>query len=281
MDHQTIVVAGNDPRERYLVQLLQAENWAVRTWAFPVEGCSPWDETSELPPESWIIGPMDGITTDGKIRASEGEVTLTAAMLRQIGRVGGGVAAGLIAPDVVCLAQELGVRTVVYRHLEEFAWLNAVPTAEGAIQAAIGLNGFGLAGREVAVLGFGHVGSVLALRLDAYGARVRVLDSSSVRRSQAAAFGLSAFPLEPASLASSELVFNTIPVPVVSLAWLSILEKTHWLEIASPPGGLQSEVRRRVRVLDLPGLPGRVTPRRAAEIIWQCLHCAGFQLQSP
>ena len=72
-----------------------------------------------------------------------------------------------------------------------------------------------------------------------------------------------------------DVIFNTVPAPVLTAQALS---RQRWgtllLELASPPGGIDREAARRfgLRVVDAPGLPGRLSPKAAGELIKEAVY---------
>lgn len=268
-----VVVAGGDPRDRWLCHTLVEQGFNVQTWGMSVEGFSQFDPDHPDVSPNLLIGPMTGIDETGSMDVAEGSVRVTDAMLVRMGDEGV-IAAGLVSPVIQHRAHVLGIRTIEYRKESSFMWLNAVPTAEGAVKDAIGRSGRTLYDRPLAILGFGRVGSVLALRLQAYGARITVYDRSLEKRAMARAYGFRALPL-------SELpphvdgIFNTIPAPVLDERWVSHTHPAWIIDLASIPGGLTPSVREAVALSDryqwTLGIPGKIAPIRAAEIIWETL----------
>jgi dipicolinate synthase subunit A len=261
----TIIVVGTGSRETALREGLTRAGHQVWSWkeaaSTPVSG---W------PRGGWIIAPLATVDEGGGLPELGIRHALSPEALHRLGP-GGVLAAGRVAPPVQGWAEEARVEVVALTELEVFRWLNAVPTAEGAIREAMGLDLLPLAGRRTAVMGFGHVGSVLALRLKAYGCGVRVLDARSSARAWAEAMGLEARPLAPHHLQGCELVFNTIPVAVVDESWMEQLTGAWYLELASAPGAVPPTLRDRLHYRALPGLPGTLAPRRAAEIVWRSI----------
>lgn len=203
-----------------------------------------------------------------------GVAQLTPDFLDRMGP-GGLVAAGLVAHPVTAWCSERKIRTIQYRHETSFMWLNAVPTAEGAMKSAIGLSGSTLFNRPVAVLGFGRVGLVLADRLSRYGSVVSIVERLPEKRAMAQALGFQALPLEIMPRPLVDGVFNTIPAPVLDETWFR--ERTpYWvIDLASNPGGLVPDLKSDAEVATkyqhILSIPGKVAPRRAAEIVWDTL----------
>ena len=89
--------------------------------------------------------------------------------------------------------------------------------------------------------------------------------------------GFSAFlPDDPALFADVDVVFNTIPSPIVTPRTLAELrEPTLYLELASAPGGLSEEGKHHplLEVVDCGGLPGRFCPNSAGKFVAQAVIC--------
>lgn len=267
-----VVVAGSDARDRWLCRFLADNGYDVSTWGFSMPGLPRFTETAISP--YMLIGPLSGIEPDGTMSLFEGDEKLTEDHLDAL--AGHGIlAAGLIGRPIKDEAQKRGIRTVEYRQESSFMWLNAVPTAEGAIKEAIGQSGRTLYGGSVAVLGFGRVGSVLALRLQSYGARVHIFDRSLEKRSMATAYGFSAYALTIPELPAVDGIFNTVSAPVLDRRWIEKTDPAWIIDLASKPGGLSSSVEHHPQLGNryrlILGIPGMVAPRRAAEIIWETL----------
>lgn len=271
-----VVVAGGDTRDSWLGQMLVDRGYHVRTWGIRVPGIAPFALT-EGPPPDVLIGPMTGIGDDGWMQTVEGRIRLSDELLVRMGPASL-LAAGLIGPMVVRRCEEIGIQTVQYRLQSSFMWLNAVPTAEGAIAAAIGKSGRTLFGRPIGVIGLGRVGLVLADRLSRYGARPVVFERAAEKRALAQAMGHRAYALDLDTLPLLDGVFNTAPAPVLGPEWFGPDGPDWVIDLASLPGGLVPELRGAPFIQDryqqILSIPGKVAPMRAAEIIWETLGLA-------
>ena len=144
----------------------------------------------------------------------------------------------------------------------ELALLNAVPTAEGAIQKAMELSDLTLHGSCCLVIGLGRCGRVLAGKLQGLGAKVTAV----VRRPETAALAetMALDAVFPAQLdrivCRAEFVFNTVPAPVLHAALIAgMLPEAVVLDLAAAPGGtdFQAAENLGIKAVLLPGLPGR------------------------
>ncbi len=267
-----VVVAGGDARDVWLCRFLMDQQFDVLGWGLASTEIEKFSAIAS--PPDILIGPMTGIGPHGAMETREGIVYLESYLLERM-PPGSLLGAGLIAPDVKDWARRLDIATVEYRMQPTFMWLNAVPTAEGAIKAALGRSGFTIYHRPLAILGFGRVGSVLALRLQSYGADVEIFERSAEKRAMASAYGFGVHPLDPEWCPPVDGIFNTIPAPIMGPRWFDVSEAAWVIDLASKPGGLAFSLRDNPdwvgRYESILGIPGQLAPRRAAEIIWETL----------
>lgn len=153
---------------------------------------------------------------------------------------------------------------------------NAIPTAEGAIRLAIEQTTVTLHGARCLVIGFGRVGKVLAQKLHALSADVTVSARKSADRALIGALGMrsTVTGVYAEGLGEFDLIFNTVPAPVLTPAQLAALKAPCVLiELASRPGGIPEEA---CRALGLhyhfaPGLPGLCAPETAGRLYADCI----------
>lgn len=163
-------------------------------------------------------------------------------------------------------------KMIDYYGREELSVLNAVPTAEGAIEIAMRELPLTIFGMEAAVIGYGRVGRVLARTLSALGANVTVLARKADARAWARVDGCACADIERlADLAPRFIcVFNTVPAPVIGAKTLVLLPAGALvIDLASSPGGVDFGAAEKagVRCISALSLPGRVAPDTAGMII--------------
>lgn len=158
-----------------------------------------------------------------------------------------------------------------YSAKEEFAILNALPTAEGAIECAMSKFDGTIAGSKCLVLGYGRIGKILARLLSSLNAKVSVSARKPEDIAYIKALGYSACNTEKIkSVRGYDIVFNTIPALIFNKELLMNTDRnTLIIDLASMPGGVDFESAHRlntdaVRALSL---PGRCSPKTAGEII--------------
>ncbi len=177
----------------------------------------------------------------------------------------------------VSLFAEHSLSAFDYAQREDFASLNAVPTAEGAIEAVMKALPITLFSSNVLVTGFGRVAKVLSLTLRAMGANVRVCARSMRDLSLAQALGLKVAHLDEMHhyLSGADVLFNTIPKRIFFARELdAIKEHTPFADLASSPGGTDADEAkaRGINYMFLPSLPGKYSPLTAAQIILKTIN---------
>lgn len=157
-----------------------------------------------------------------------------------------------------------------YGKLDSYALLNAVPTAEGAIELAIKHTPFTLWQSRVLVIGFGRVGKVLADRLHALGAYVTV---SARKPSDLALIGISGCNAIKTSdvlenIKKQDIVFNTVDAKVISNEALKSCSDKLIIDLSSSGGfDIEAAKKHRVSAFKASGLPGICAPYTAGKIL--------------
>jgi len=221
-----------------------------------------------------IITPLTGIEKDGKVYAPYAEEIIymnKEALLKAV-NPGTLFIAGYVYPGLKKSMEKAGMAVCETREMDEISILNAIPTAEGAIQVAMANTDITIHNSHSIVLGFGRCGSVIAHTLKALGAEVTV----AVRRPEVLAW-VEAFKMRPLPMSSlaeeicrADIIFNTIPALVIDAEVIHHIKSTALIvDIASYPGGVDTAVAERlnIKAVILPGLPGKVAPKTAGKIL--------------
>ncbi len=124
---------------------------------------------------------------------------------------------------------------------EPFQIGNAIPSAEGAIFVAMQQLTKNLCALPCVVYGFGRIARHLVRLLLAFGANVTVCARKSADRILAQSWGAKTLPFaqRAQALPACQLLFNTVPTPVLTAEDLELLPKdTLLIDLASAPGGI-------------------------------------------
>lgn len=166
-----------------------------------------------------------------------------------------------------------GARAYDYALSPSFIRQNSLLSAEGAVAAATSRIG-ALAGRSVAVIGYGALGEALVSILLARGCTVYVYARRESALSAAATLGAHPRPIrEGRALFDGTLpfsvVFNTVPAPLFGDSTLRALGGGVLFELACTREVVDAEAARAhgVVTVTLPGIPSKYRPDLAGEAV--------------
>ncbi len=158
----------------------------------------------------------------------------------------------------------------------DYSFLNAVPTAEAAIGIAIDSTQKTLWKSKILIIGNGNIGKILSSRLTCFGADITVsarnindftmLDAMNIKK-------LNTNELK-SNLVDFDIIFNTVPYPVLSKDKLEYCKKDCLLiELSSPPFGIDAQAAKNIglKFIYAPSLPGKNSPITAGEILGKTL----------
>jgi dipicolinate synthase subunit A len=266
-------ILGGDYRYKILAGLLCESGYAVNCYANAYAGDTVKSVEELLSGADMLIAPIP-LSKDGDviflpkgIRLGVGE--LFSAMDRCGCRL---LMGGVIEDKLRESSAVYGLKLYDFFDMEEVAVLNAIPTAEGAVQTAMEESDRTVFGSNALVLGYGRCGKVLANCLKGIGAKVSVSYRRETDRAYIAAFGYRPIGIgEIISYANEfDFVFNTVPSPIIDGRIIKKLKRgSVIIDIAQSPGGTDFECagELNIKALHCPGLPGRVAPYTAAEIL--------------
>jgi len=182
------------------------------------------------------------------------------------------VCGGKLDAELYLLAGKRGLRLSDYFEREELKIVNAVATAEGAIQLLMQNTPRTLWGSKCLVIGFGRIGRLLAHRLRALGCEVSVSARSYGDLAWIEAYGYAPMETERLDglLGGFDIVVNTVPAPVMGEARLNELRPDAvCMDLASRPGGVDFAAASKlgVRALWALSLPGEVAPETSGAAI--------------
>jgi dipicolinate synthase subunit A len=185
--------------------------------------------------------------------------------------------AGRISEKIHQLSNVYNIYSVDILEREEMAVLNAIPTAEGAIQIAMEEMPITLHDSKVLVLGFGRVGKTLARNLKGIGAKVYVEARKFSDIAWIKSYGYMPVYINEIGdyIGNMDIVFNTIPHPMLDSNLLEKLKSDCLvIDLASKPGGVDFERAKNIgiRVIWALSLPGKVAPITAAKFIKEAVY---------
>lgn len=180
--------------------------------------------------------------------------------------------AGSISPDVYELAKEHLVSIIDIMKREELAILNAISTAEGAIEVAINNTDKIIHGSNVLILGFGRIGKILARKMEGLSAKITCAVRKKEDMAWLKAYGYQAINIHTLAeeLSQYDIIINTVPHLVLTKQRLQYVKQECLLmDLASKPGGMDEIAiqERGLKFVWALALPGKVAPVTTAEFI--------------
>ncbi len=177
---------------------------------------------------------------------------------------------GRLDKSIYEAAEKHSVKAIDYFASEELTVLNAIPTAEGAVEIAMRELDTTLSDARILITGFGRVAKVLANTLKGMGCTPAV---SCRRKSESAwckVYGYRYLPLAclTGEVSGYDIIFNTVPATLFTREVLYNTEAVI-IDLASVPGGVDTDAASElgVKVIRALSLPGKVAPVTAGRII--------------
>lgn len=275
--NKTFLIAGGDLRFATLAGKL-AENHTVYAVGFDRNvGMSDRvrviDRITDMNVRAdYIILPLpvsgDGVTVSMPYSGRSVSLESLVPVIKENGVIFG----GMISPDIRKLFEEKGIAVADYAKREEFAVLNAVATAEGAIQVAMEELATTLSGRKILILGAGRIAKVLIDMLSGFHADITVAARKCSDLAWARVYGCKAVQISAMedAVAESDVIFNTVPAVILDEKLLRLIDRNSLvIDLASKPGGVDFDTAGNlgVKAVWLLSLPGKVAPVTSGEVI--------------
>lgn len=268
-------IIGGDKRQLFLADSLVKDGYRVMLGGFDnlqsFGGISIADVRTALSYSDAVLLPLPSVRADGSLNAPFAQSTLyfdeeEQELLKQ-------------KPVFTSMKEKLiraypslkGAKIFDYSARDDFSVLNAVPTAEGAVECAMSAYEGTIAGSSCLVTGFGRIGKILSRMLKALGASVTVSARSSTDRAFIRALGYDFVNTEELSaIRGYNIVFNTVPKIIFDRELLQNTGRdTLLIDLASLPGGVDFDAAAALRIdaQRALSLPGKCAPKTAGEII--------------
>lgn len=275
-------ILGGDQRERVMMDCLLKEGAELKVLGDPGGQLTEQTEVvfsiSELVKDvQLIIAPMSGTDAFGKVKAlfMAEPIFLDENFFALVPK-GVSVLIGTANKKVKNFARAFQVKLVTIATREDIGILNAIPTAEGALQIAMEELPITIHGCRSLVLGLGKCGLTLAWRLRALGSNVFGVTRSKEALAKADDLSINTITYDQLNdyLPQFDLVYNTVPALVLTENRIQLLKRDVLIiDLASAPGGtdFQTAERYGIKALLALGLPGKVAPKTSGQILGQVI----------
>lgn len=272
MSRTKFAIIGGDYRYRLLKELLEKDGYVVSIYG-NIYSESTDSLDSCIFNSKAVIAPIPITKDESIINMSENFKTSIDELFNSMSSHNVKILiGGVISSKFQESASLMDISSIDLFSREEVAINNAIPTAEGAIMTAIQESDRVLFKSKALVLGFGKCGKVLSNMLKGIGADVNITyrkksDEAYINSINCTPISIKDFDR---NLSSYDFIFNTIPAQILNKEILKRIRKdTVIIDIAQAPGGIDYSYARKLnlKALYCPGLPGRVAPYSAAEIL--------------
>ncbi|MBP1549182.1 MAG: dipicolinate synthase subunit DpsA [Oscillospiraceae bacterium] len=284
---KTFLIAGGDLRFATLADCLAKQHTVY---------ASGFDKTAMTSEKVWlknriadmnvrvdyIVLPLpvstDGVTVNTPYSGNSLSIESLVPIIKENGIVFG----GMIAPNIKKIFEDKGITVVDYAKREEFAVLNAVATAEGAIQVAMEELATTLSGQKILILGAGRIAKVLIDLLGGFHADVTVAARKCSDLAWARVYGCKAVRIDNMDKAISEadVIFNTVPTIILGAEKLKLVSRDSLvIDLASKPGGVDFDTAGSlgIKAIWLLSLPGKVAPVTSGKVIAETIRNILFE----
>lgn len=266
---RTVAVLGGDPREQEISRLAAASGATVRGYGFPwppggIAGVELAGSAEEaLADADYALLPIPGIAADETLYAPAAPEPIRpdADLLKRLAP-GAAVILGRATPSLRAAADAAGIAISEYEDDSELMYLRGPAIVEGVLGVAIANTDVTIHDSDVAVVGYGHIGSLLAAALLRLGARVHLIARNPVQRAAAYAAGCRPHPLEelPSVAGDIAMLFSAVPAAVIDREILSKLPPGALVvDVSAPPGSIDLEAAKSLglRAVWARGMGGR------------------------
>ncbi len=273
-----IALCGGDARLLSAASLFAKNGYSCTVWKCAQGDCGAAARCHELRQAVDGIGavilPVPAFTSAGRLTCTSEERTgidahtLFAALPPETK-----IYAGKVPELIRRIAGEYHLPLWDYAEQEEFSILNAVPTAEAAIQIVMSRLPVTIAGSRFVVIGYGRVGKALAGRLLALQGEVVVAARSKAARAAAESDGCKTVSVSQylSNPTPSMVCFNTVPAPILHDEFAASADCRLFIDLASAPGGFCEEARSILgdQLITALSLPGKYSHETAGAIIYK------------
>ena len=274
-DITTFGIVGGDKRQLFLAKSISDSCYDVILGGFDklqsTGAITLADVKTAILESDAVIFPLPSVRADGSINTPFSDRTVILDEEETDSLLHKPVFVSMRDKFVKAYPKLRDARVFDYASKEEFAILNALPTAEGAVECAMNRFEGTISGSKCMVVGFGRIGKILSGILKSLDADVTVCARKESDFAYISALGYKSRNTKSLkSVQGYDIVFNTVPAMIFDKTLLMNTDRnTLIIDLASLPGGVDFEAAHKfntdaVRALSL---PGKCAPRTAGEII--------------
>lgn len=169
------------------------------------------------------------------------------------------------------------IQSINVAQRDDFAYKNAIPTAEGAISIAINATDISLSDSKILITGFGKVSKILAKKLEGLCEDISIAVRKQSDLALINTLGFKGIPIEKLakSINQYNIIFNSVPYQIFTKELLEKADKNSiFIELASSQLGFDTDAITELEInyINAPGLPNKVAPVSAAQILAETIY---------
>lgn len=279
---EKVAILGGDQREEILIKELFKKNYVLNVLKkesdFKPKQIFYSDELQKVVKNvDTVIAPLSGTDEMGRLKTTfiNSEVTLDKEFFNLVND-DILLLIGSVNQEIKDIIDNKEIELVELASLDQLAIMNAIPTAEGAIEIAMEETDITIYQSNTLVLGLGKVGLTLAWRLKALGSHVYSATRNKGVIARGKDLGLEMVDYKELNqyLPQIDIIFNTVPALILDEIYLSkVKDDVFIIDLASSPGGTDFEYAddNNIRAMLAPGLPGKVAPVTAGKILGEII----------
>ena len=164
-------------------------------------------------------------------------------------------------------------KVIDFMQKEEFAILNAIPTAEATIEIILKNTKKILQNSHCLIMGFGRIGKVLADKLKSLSAKVTCIITNQVEKAWAQVYGYETTTIENiqnncTKLKQYDIIINTIPKIIFNEELKEFKKETLVIDLASKPYGIDRKIaeQEKLNFIEALGLPRKISTNNISKV---------------
>ena len=269
-----ICVMGGDLRNFFLAKLLSKEKHEVKVYGFEkIENFKECETYENMLSSSEIVVLPIPFTKDKKtinMPLSNRNIRIQELAYHLENKT---IFVGNMPEDIQEILKEKQNEVIDFMKKEEFAVLNAIPTAEATIEIILKNTNKILQGSHCLILGFGRIGKVLAHKLQGLSVDVTCMVTNEIEKAWAIAYGYQTTTIEKlqnyyTKIKQYDIIINTIPKIIFKEELKEIKKETLVIDLASKPYGIDRKIveEENINFIEALGLPREISTNDISKI---------------
>ena len=265
---------GGELRNFFLAKLLSKEKHEVKVYGFEkIENFKECETYENMLSSSEIVVLPIPFTKDKKtinMPLSNRNIRIQELVYYLENKT---IFAGNIPEDIQEILKEKQNEVIDFMQKEEFAVLNAIPTAEAIIEIILKNTNKILQGSHCLILGFGRIGKVLAHKLQGLSVDVTCMITNEIEKAWAVAYGYEITTIQKlqnyyAKIKQYDIIINTIPKIIFKEELKEIKKETLVIDLASKPYGIDRKIveEENINFIEALGLPRKISTNDISKI---------------